>query len=596
MIREEYPRPQLVRDSWKNLNGTWKFRFDKENKGWKERWFSEKWENSLNIEVPFVYQSEKSGVEDYYESEHSIVWYQKLIQLDKQTKNKQVHLHFGAVDYYSYVYVNGHLAGEHEGGHTSFTIDITPYIEIDKSEQMITLRVYDSDTDETIPRGKQAWDKPEKVWYENTTGIWQTVWLEFLPDTHIDQVYYTPDIDNGLINIDLLINGSYENLNCEYEIYFKDQLLVNDAIRVMHPKMTRSIDVYQQHVFRTFFHEDGWLWTPQNPNLFDINIKLLQENSVIDEVQSYFGMRKVHTENGKVFLNNKPFYQKLVLDQGYWPEGLMTAPDDESLKKDILLAKKMGFNGCRKHQKVEDPRFLYWADKLGYIVWGECASFPFYDEQAATRLMHEWGEIIARDYNHPSIITWVPLNESWGVHNIHFDKQQQSYSLALYYYLHSLDPTRLVISNDGWETTKTDIYAIHNYDHGEQGDERAELYNYIMTDKEKFFSDYPGKWSVTAQGYQYDGSPILLTEFGGIAFDTSPEQQNWGYTQVDSAEDLIKDYSRLINVINNSDFINGYCYTQLYDVESEVNGLLNYNRTLKIPLEEIKNINDSVFQ
>lgn len=293
-----------------------------------------------------------------------------------------------------------------------------------------------------------------------------------------------------------------------------------------------------------------------------------------------------------VYLNNRPYYQKLVLDQGYWPEGLLTAPTDEDFKKDIELTKEMGFNGCRKHQKVEDPRFLYWADKLGFLVWGECAASPYYSETAAARLTKEWVEIVERDYNHPSIVTWVPVNESWGVPTIRTNKQQQNHSLALYHLIHSLDATRLVISNDGWELTKTDICAIHNYNHGRKEETaKYEYYKESLATKDQMLKSQPAHRGIYANGFSHEGEPILLTEFGGIGFKVG-EDAGWGYTSVKTEEEFVEDYRRIMEAVYASKILHGYCYTQLTDVEQEINGLLTYNREPKCDLKKIREIND----
>jgi len=292
-----------------------------------------------------------------------------------------------------------------------------------------------------------------------------------------------------------------------------------------------------------------------------------------------------------VYLNNRPYYQKLVLDQGYWPDGLLTAPTDEDLKKDIELTKEMGFNGCRKHQKVEDPRFMYWADKLGFLVWGECAAPPYFSESAVSRLTREWIEIIERDYNHPSLVAWVPINESWGVPFINHNKQQQNHSLAMYHLIHSLDTTRLVISNDGWELTKTDICAIHNYNHGGKDEvTKYEYYKDSLSTKESILKSQPAHRNIYADGFAHEGEPILLTEFGGIGFKVG-EDAGWGYTSVKTEDEFVEDYKRVMEAVYASKVLHGYCYTQLTDVEQEINGLLTYHREPKCDLKKIKEIN-----
>lgn len=398
--------------------------------------------------------------------------------------------------------------------------------------------------------------------------------------------------DDGKESICCTTAGDCTGCLVEYEIRFQEDLVGAGTVACCHPVISWDVDLIQQHIFRTNFHDDGWSWTPEHPNLFTAVLTLrTAEGHVTDQVSSYFGFRKVHQENGMVYLNNKPYYERLVLDQGYWPNGLMSAPTDEDYKKDIELAKQMGFNGCRKHQKMEDPVFLYWADQLGFLVWGECASAPMYGPDAAKRLMQEWSEILERDYSHPCIVVWVPLNESWGIPNIHFDAIQQHFSQAMYHYLHALDHTRLVVSNDGWEMTETDICAIHNYAHG-QKEETAKFaaYKQMLSTRENLVGRPSADWDIYARGFAYRGEPIVLTEFGGIGFELCGEGA-WGYTAVDNEEDFLEDYRRIMEAVYMSEGLCDFCYTQLTDVEQEMNGLLTYDRKPKCRLEKIQEIN-----
>ena len=589
--RSEYPRPQLVRKDWVNLNGEWNFAFDDNNVGLKEKWFQSGDTFDRKINVPFAYQTKLSGIND--PSFHDYVWYAREFTVPKDWDHQRIILHFGAVDYRAWVYVNGEYACFHEGGNVSFSLDITDHLTW--GNEKVVVRVEDPSTDETIPRGKQFWiEQSDSIWYTRTTGIWQTVWLEPVSPTHFSKLRLTPDIDRGDIIVEFEVSDEFINKKADIEISFQGEKVAKDTIEVFEPYNKRSINLYNRQIFRTSFHHSGWNWSPENPNLFDIKFTLKDKDNqaILDEVKSYFGMRKVHIENGMVYLNNKPYYQKLVLDQGYWPEGLLTAPTDEDLKKDIELALEMGFNGCRKHQKVEDPRFLYWADKLGFLVWGECAAFPSYSEDAASRLTKEWIEIIERDYNHPSIVAWVPVNESWGVPFIKANKQQQHHSLAMYHLIHSLDPSRLVISNDGWELTETDICAIHNYNHG-SNDEKAkyEAYKESLSTKENLLDSKPANRGIYADGFEHKGEPILLTEFGGIGFQVG-EDNGWGYTSVKDEHEFIADYRRVMEAVYASKGLHGYCYTQLTDVEQEINGLLSYNREPKCELSKKKEINN----
>ncbi len=594
MNRTEYPRPQFVRKNWLNLNGTWQFEFDDQQQGVTEKYLDHDSNLAMEISVPFVYQSELSQIND--RGIHEYVWYKKSFDLPKGVQ-KQTYLHFGAVDYYAKVFVNGQYVGEHEGGHTSFKFEITSYL--NELEQVVSVYVYDPHTDETIPRGKQFWEQESRgIWYTNSTGIWQTVWIEQVNFAHLEQIKFTPNVDTGMIQIDTTFSQSVltteQNYFLDYRISYGNQLIANDKIKVMELCEKRSVDLIKNKIFRTNFHDHGWLWSPDSPNLFDVTFEVVDaQGKVMDEVTSYFGFRKIHTENGMVYLNNQPFYQKLVLDQGYWPEGLLTAPRVNDFEKDIRLAKEMGFNGCRKHQKVEDPLFLHLADTLGFVVWGECASAPAFTEKSVTRLVKEWFEIVARDYNHPSIITWVPLNESWGVPDIHHDHKQQQFSETLYHLLHTIDDSRLVISNDGWEATVTDICAIHNYGHGALAE--TEKYNHFketLSTVDNLVQQAHHRWNVYAQGYHHQGAPILLTEFGGIGFQVG-EENGWGYTSVNNEERYLEDYGRIMQAVFASKALWGYCYTQLTDVEQEINGILTYDRQPKCDLAKIKERNQA---
>lgn len=460
-------------------------------------------------------------------------------------------------------------------------------------KQLIVVRAFDPQKDESIPRGKQFWeDESRGIWYTNTTGIWQTVWIEEVSETYIQKLRLTPLYDVGKVEIEAVLNKELPAGILEFEISFKDQLIAKGTQQLVEKKCVFDVELLQERIFRHNFHDDGYSWTPENPNLFDLKIDIVSNDTTVDSISSYFGLRKIHIENGMVYLNNKPYYQKLVLDQGYWPEGLLTAPSDEDFIKDIQLAQEMGFNGCRKHQKTEDPRFFYWADKMGFLVWGECASAPIYNNQAVNRLLKEWAEIIDRDYNHPSIVTWVPLNESWGVPKIHFDRQQQHFSQTMYHYIHSIDTTRLVISNDGWDATETDICAIHNYAHGSSEEkQKYQFFKETLRTKENIIHYPSTSRDIYAQGFENKGEPILLTEFGGIGFDVSG-QPGWGYTSVENVEEYLEDYRRLMEAVFSSEILWGYCYTQLTDVEQEINGIVTYDRQPKCDLSKIKELNN----
>jgi beta-galactosidase/beta-glucuronidase len=578
--RQEYPRPQFVRDEWLNLNGEWNFEFDDENKGEQEKWYKAA-DFSQKITVPFCYQSALSGigVTDF----HDLVWYQRTFELPKNWSNKRLILHFGAVDYRAWVYVNGQLATFHEGGHTAFHVEITN--DVQSGENSIVVRVEDPSKELDQPRGKQYWkEQSESIFYTRTTGIWQTVWLEAAAPSYLENVKLTPDIDKDEIGVEYTFNGANPNQKLEIEVTFDGELVAQDTVQLIQNKGSRQIFLNDFNV-----HGPGRIWSPGHPNLYDIRFKLTADGEVTDDVKSYFGMRKVSIENGQFMLNNHRYYQKLVLDQGYFPSGILTAPSDEDLKKDVELTKEMGFNGARKHQKIEDPRYLYWADKLGLLVWGEMANSYTYSEDSVRRITSEWQEAVERDYNHPSIVAWVPINESWGVPRILSDKRQQDHTLSLYYLTKSLDDTRLVISNDGWEHTKSDLCTIHDY----QSDKEKLKKRYASVESILNPSTSPANRFIYVPGYEYGGEPILVTEFGGIAYKKS-EWEGWGYSGASDDEDFAERYHKVVSAMLESPIIQGFCYTQITDVEQEINGILTYDRKPKIDLEIIRAINEGM--
>lgn len=577
-VREEYPRPQFFRDSWLNLNGEWQFQFDDNRDGMKEQWFKGTKEFTEKIVVPFTFQSKLSEIHN--NTFHDVVWYKRSVSIPSHFKENRIILHFGAVDYDAAVWVNGMLVAQHEGGHTPFHTDITDVLHEGHNE--IVLRAEDYSTNVRLPRGKQYWkEKSASIWYTGTTGIWQTVWMEAVSPTHIKKVKYTPDIDQNEIEIAAYIDGVKlsSDIRLHVTISFKGNLVSEDSFKVTAETETRKIKLHD-------FNDHGlhrW-WSPENPNLFDVEYKLEVAGEVVDNVASYFGMRKISVGNGKLCLNNRPYFMKMVLDQGYFPDGNLTPPSDEAIRKDVELTKEMGFNGARKHQKVEDPRYLYWCDKLGLLVWGEMANAYDYSADYVRRITKEWQEVIERDYNHPSIVAWVPINESWGVPNIQIDKEQQLHALSLFYLTKSLDSTRLVVSNDGWELVETDLFTIHDYEW------RQEVLEERYRTIDSTVNAMPANRKLAVSGYDYKHQPILITEFGGISYQKS-DWEGWGYSGAENDQDYIDRVNAVTKPLCNNPIIQGYCYTQLTDVEQEINGLLTYDRKPKVPLEVIKKIN-----
>jgi len=576
--RPEYPQPQFQRADWVNLNGNWEFEFDDSNKGIDQDWAAGGTKFSRKIAVPFCFESSRSGIGDT--SFHPWVWYRRSVTLPENWKGRRTLLHFGAVDYRATVWVNGRLAGRHEGGNTPFQFDITPLLKA--GSNTLTVRAEDPPTDRYIPRGKQFWElKSRRIFYTRTTGIWQTVWLEAAGDSYLRGVRITPGMD-GNVRFDARLARGASDLEFHAVVSAGGKPVAS---------ATGPVDGERSAIAAVV--ADPKLWSLEDPQLYDVTFELRRGGAVLDRVTSYFGFRSVGIANGRMTLNGRPTYIKMILDQGYWPESNLTPPSDEAIQFDIRIAKDMGFNGARKHQKLEDPRFLYWADKMGFLVSSEMANAYLYDDAYAERFTREWMETVDRDYNHPSIVIWVPINESWGVPDL-ADRRQQNHLKAMYALTHSLDATRLVIDNEGWEhTDMTDLFALHDYTR--TGELLLERYK----DLGKAGAPVPNNHKAAlAPGYAYNGSPFLLSEFGGIAFIPAGHQvpeESWGYAGVEKTADAaLERLAGLYRAIARIPAFAGICYTQLTDVEQEVNGLFTYDRKPKFDVRRIKELNDNL--
>ncbi len=569
IYRNEYPRPVFMRDNWLSLNGEWDFSFD-----------TDKFDRKIN--VPFAFESKLSGlgITEF----HHTVWYRRTSMIPLSMRGSRIFLHFGAVDYSCKVWVNEIMVAEHTGGQTGFCADITDAVSFDKSNTFV-VKAVDDHMDLEMPRGKQFWeDKPRSIFYTRTTGIWQSVWLEAVPYIHLETVRITPLFDEKAIKFDYKICGG-KGTTMKIQISFESILVTSVSVQSQSGKGSLSVSLDQPVLSAWNFYED-LAWSPETPRLFDVVFNVCNEGQVTDTVSSYFGMRKVSVENNMFMLNNRPYYQKLILDQGYWPASLMTAPSDEAFIKDIELVKAMGFNGVRKHQKVEDPRFLYHADRMGLLVWGEIGSAYLYSDEYAVRMYREWIEAVQRDYNHPCIVAWVPLNESWAVQEIQKNTLQQEHCKALFHITKSLDSSRLVIDNDGWEHICTDILTIHDYESSVA----------VMRDRyahlEKILEFLPNGKKLFIGDKQYDNQPIIVSEFGGIRFSQDENSDGlWGYSERKTLEEYTDQFRELINAFRCSKYVQGYCYTQLTDIGKEQNGLLTSDREPKIPLETVREIN-----
>lgn len=574
-MQNGYPRPQMVRADWTNLNGVWDFLFDDQDMGEGEKWYEEFPAKTRQIRVPFSYETTLSGIGD--ESFHPVVWYEREFAVSK-TEKRQI-LHFEGVDYTARVWVNGCFAGAHMGAYARFSLDITDYVV--EGTNKVTVRAEDSMSC-TQPRGKQRWQKENfGCWYVQTTGIWKTVWLEEVPWTYIEKLKLTPDLDRARVLLEVKLNKKPDRAG-----QLSARILL-DGMEVAASSVTAAKE-YISLEMGVADEDTPWQmapWSPQSPKLYDVELALL-DGEERDEASSYFGMRKISIEGGRVLLNNLPLYQRLILDQGYWEESHLTPPSEEALVRDIDLVLKAGYNGVRKHEKVEDERFLYWCDKKGLLVWCEMPSAYTFQDETAEQFTNQWMEIVRQNYSHPCIVTWTAFNESWGIERVYTDLRQQKFTEAVYHLTKAFDPMRPVIVNDGWEHTVSDIVTLHDYE--EAGSVLAKRY----CDREEITGGsipFNRDRYAMAKGYSYKGQPVLISEYGGIAFRT---EAGWGYgNQVADENAFLERFSSITMAIKDLQYSVGFCYTQLTDVQQEVNGLYTARREPKVNIEEIRKIN-----
>ncbi|MHB8066183.1 MAG: glycoside hydrolase family 2 protein, partial [Ruminiclostridium sp.] len=392
--RPEYPRPDFERNEWLNLNGEWQFDFDDKDIGEENGWYKGR-TLSRKIIVPFCFQSEMSGISD--RDIHEIMWYKREFVVPESFSTKKIFLNFGAVDYHAKIWINGEFIDSHKGGYVPFKMDITKYLV--RGSNSIAVKVVDS-YECVQPRGKQYWkQKPDRCWYTATSGIWQTVWLETTGELNIDKIRITPDIDARNALLEVFLNKVPQNAELDVVVSFKGQVKSQIKLKLCDRISRVTIDLKEED-----YIDELQYWTPETPNLYDLQLRISVDGKTADQISSYFGMRKISVEGNNIFLNNKPYYLKLILDQGYWTESLLTPPSDESLRYDVEMTRNFGFNGARKHQKIEDPRYYYWADKLGLLVWGEMPSPYDFNSEQTENVTREWIAFINRDYNHPCIM------------------------------------------------------------------------------------------------------------------------------------------------------------------------------------------------
>ncbi len=569
--RNEYPRPQMVREQWINLNGEWDFEIDHSMSGKEKDFFLR---DSLNskITVPFCPESKLSGVgfTDFMDC----VWYRKNIEIPIEWKNKDVILHFGAVDYHAFVYVNGTFVCEHKGGYTPFSANITPYLK--ESGNFITLCAEDLLRSGNQPGGKQS---PKRdsfgCFYTRTTGIWQTVWMEAVEKAHIKNVKYTANISDSSVCLQITVPSDAVGGEISVVTSFSGTETGSASCKITSEETFLSVSLSELH-----------LWDVGQGNLYDTEITLTKDGKE-DRVTGYFGMREVSLANKMFTLNGRTVFGRWVLDQGFYPDGIYTAPSDDALKNDILYSMELGFNGARLHEKIFEPRFLYWADKLGYLVWGEHANWNL-DITEPGQVMHflpEWLEGIERDYSHPSIIGWCPFNETWDTAT---KKQCDDVLRVVYLATKAADKTRPVIDTSGNFHVITDIYDLHDY---EQDVEKFHSYydNAINGEMVPSLERNP----LRAGRQKHNGEPLFMSEYGGI--QKSMNGDGWGYgTAPKDDTEFIERYRGLTTALLDNEAFMGFCYTQLYDVEQEVNGLMTYDRTYKFDPKIFREINTQI--
>lgn len=581
---EHAPNPQWMRDSWEDLTGTWAFAYDDRNVGLRERWFDRNHELTDTITVPFAPESPLSGIGD--RSFHPVLWYQRRLPHSGAITHQRCHIVFGAVDYRFTLWVDGHFAGAHEGGSVPVQLDITDALE-GTDDHVVTLRVEDDPHDLEQPRGKQDWEaEPHVIFYHRTSGIWQPVWLEPVPETFIEGITWSFDESNWTVAFDADLNAVPDPGATLTVSLHEDVNAVSSGTWTVGQRSVRGSLQIGQSLQRNA--RRSLLWSPDSPRLIGVTLRLDHADGHYDQVFTYIGLRTISTDGGHISINGRPVFLRFLLNQGYWPESMLTAPSPADLKRDITLMQELGFNGARTHQKIEDPRFLYWADRLGFLLWGEIGNAFVYSEQAIDRHLREWREAVVRDRNHPSVIAWVPFNESWGIDEVGLSTPQQEAVRAAYHTTHQLDGTRPVVGNDGWEHVVGDLLTIHDYSW--DAVQLTERYGSDRTSEEIIEAYRAGHRHLVVSDENFADKPIVLTEFGGVSFAPDAGEEWFGYGKVVSSEAFLEKYRELVDAVSGSRRLAGFCYTQFTDTEQETNGLVRADRSPKVDIAELRRI------
>ena len=569
MPRPEHPRPDFQRALWLNLNGPWEFEIDKDG---AISTAEVKPDRKLprTILVPFCPESKPSGIGETDFMKH--LMYRRTFSLPPEMKGKRILLNFGAVDWEATVWVNGTRMGGHKGGYTPFWFDITEQLRDGQNE--IFLSVWDDTASGLQATGKQSHKRESYgCLYTRTTGIWQTVYLEAVGPTWVREFSLLPDVAGGRLLVQAWITGPCNAATVRLE-----------ALADGKPVAQEEITAAWRTTLGVLCIPKPRLWEPGAPFLYDLKISVLRDGKTLDEVNTYFGMRKVHIEGNRFLINDKPIFQRTVLDQGFYPDGIYTAPSDATLRRDVELSMAAGFNGARLHQKVFEPRLLYWADKLGYLVWGEYPNWGvnLSKPEAHTQVVLEWQEVLRRDRNHPAIVGWCPLNETANADDV----SRVEHLLAL---TQMIDPTRPFLDSSGYShmVAGTDVFDSHNYNQNPEAF-AAQYATFALTGT-KPFQNHAGKEN------PYAGQPYFVSEYGGTKLLGSTDKTRtkaWGYgTAAENVEEFFQRYKGLTDALLDNPNMFGFCYTQLTDIEQEQNGVYFYDRSPKYDPARLKAIN-----
>jgi beta-galactosidase/beta-glucuronidase len=592
-----YPRPMMCREQWTSLDGTWEFAADDADRGLSERWAARPESLPDRIEVPFPPESPASGLGR--PEFQPVVWYRRELALEdlapEGLEGRRLLLHFGAVDHRAMVWCDGQLVATHEGGQTPFTADVTDALSTETDTHVVVLRAEDDPVDPDQARGKQDWrERPHGIWYDRTTGIWQSVWAECVPEHHVVDVAWATDPTRGITGEVTLTSRPGRATVLETTVTLGEEVLAEQSTLVRARVVTVDLVL---DALRNAQDRDRLLWSPESPTLVDIAVRLRDRESgeLLDEVASYAGLRSVGVDLGAFRLNDRPYYVRSVLNQGFRPETHLACRDTAELRREVEVIKELGFNSVRLHQKVEDPRWLHWADRLGLMVWGESAGAYAFSATAATTFVREWTAIVRRDRSHPCLAVWVPLNESWGIQDIASSAAQRSYSHGLAQLTRGLDPTRPVVSNEGWEHVDSDILGLHDYSdadsmRGRYAD-RAALEEMVLRGGTPH-GRRPVISEAQERAFLARETPVMVTEFGGVALARQQEDRadSWGYSSAGSEADYAEALRQQFGALRDSAELAGFCYTQFMDTGQETNGLLFADGTPKLPIETIREI------